>query len=98
MPELPEVEVAARSLAHWALGRRVKAVTVGDRRTLDGGKPAALAALVGARLETVERIGKNLLLSFRRSKAEQVGVWSHLGMTGKWVRRRPADPPPRFAR
>jgi formamidopyrimidine-DNA glycosylase len=100
MPELPEVEVAARSLSAWARGRRVRAVTVTDRRTLDGGKPAALAALVGTRLESVERIGKNLLLTFRRGPPARqvVGVWSHLGMTGKWLRRAPAEPAPRFAR
>jgi formamidopyrimidine-DNA glycosylase len=97
MPELPEVEVAARSLSHWALGRQVRAVTVTDRRTLAGGKPAALAALVGTRLHTIERRGKNLLLTFR-ARSGPIGVWSHLGMTGKWVRRTPADPPPRFAR
>jgi formamidopyrimidine-DNA glycosylase len=100
MPELPEVEVAARSLNHWARGRRVRTVTVTDKRTLDGGEPAALAALVGTRLESVERIGKNLLLTFRGGAAAKatVGVWSHLGMTGKWLRREPDDPAPRFAR
>lgn len=97
MPELPEVEVAARSLSHWAVRRHVRAVTVTDRRTLAGGKPAALAALVGARLETIERRGKNLLLTFR-GRSGPVGVWSHLGMTGKWVCRAPKDPAPRFAR
>jgi len=103
MPELPEVEVAARSLAHWARGRRVRAVTVTDRRTLDGDKPASVLALVGTRMNGVERIGKNLLLTFGAAKRApaaktNVGVWSHLGMTGKWLRRPPADPPPRFAR
>lgn len=109
MPELPEVEVAARSLAHWARGRRVRAVSVSDRRSLDGGLPAALSVLVGARLKEVERVGKNLLLTFtaprtsagakaKTKTSPAVGVWSHLGMTGKWVRRRPGDPPPRFAR
>ena len=100
MPELPEVEVAARSLSHWARGRRVRAVSVTDKRTLDGGKPAALAVLVGTRLAGVERIGKNLLLTFRAGTAakQPVGVWSHLGMTGKWLCRTPDDPAPRFAR
>jgi formamidopyrimidine-DNA glycosylase len=45
----------------------------------------------------VERVGKNLLLTFRGGGGP-VGVWSHLGMTGKWVRRAPDEPPPRFAR
>ena len=98
MPELPEVEVAARNLARWAKGRRLRAVTASDQRTLGGGTKAALKALAGSRLTAVDRLGKNLLLTFSAGKKPRVGVWSHLGMTGKWVRRAPADPAPRFAR
>jgi len=98
MPELPEVEVAARNLTRWARGRRVRAVAASDARTLGGGRPAALKALVGARLTEIERRGKNLLLTFTPGGKKQLGVWSHLGMTGKWVRRAPADVAPRFAR
>jgi formamidopyrimidine-DNA glycosylase len=97
VPELPEVEVAARNLRRWAGGRTVAAVAVGDRRTVAPARPAALQALVGTRLATVERQGKNLLLTFKRGKA-RTGVWSHLGMTGKWLRRAPADAAPRFSR
>lgn len=107
MPELPEVEIAARNLTHWARGRRVKAVEAIEPRTLGRDKPAALRALVGKRLATVERLGKNLLLTFVSgtvtvtTKAKHpIGVWSHLGMTGKWLRRAPDNPlpAPRFAR
>src|SRR5262245_32188856 len=98
MPELPEVEVAARNLARWAEGRRVRAVACSDPRALGGGKPAALRALVGMRLGSVERIGKNLLLTFAARGRDAVGVWAHLGMTGKWVRRDTKEAPPRFAR
>ena len=101
MPELPEVEVAARNLARWARGRRVRAVAASDPRSLGGGRAAALKALVGTRLAEVERRGKNLLLTFAAGAKKNdptVGVWSHLGMTGKWVRRAPAEPPPRFSR
>jgi len=98
MPELPEVEVAARNLARWAQGRRVRAVTATDPRSLGEGGVAALKALVGARLKAIERRGKNLLLTFASGAKRQLGVWSHLGMTGKWVRRTPADEAPRFSR
>ena len=98
MPELPEVEVAARNLRRWGLGRRVRAIAVDPRaaRILRPEGPRALARLRGARLEEVRRTGKNLLLTLApagRSK-QKLGVWSHLGMTGKWVRRRAADPAP----
>lgn len=105
MPELPEVEVAARNLTRWASGRRVKAVESIERRALGGDKPGALHALVRKRLATVERLGKNLLLTFTTGRGlgttmgkRPVGVWSHLGMTGKWLRRTPDDPAPRFSR
>lgn len=98
MPELPEVELAARNLTRWARGRRVRAVAASEPRALGGGRPAALKVLVGARLTELERRGKNLLLTFAIGAKKQVGVWSHLGMTGKWVRRAPADAAPRFSR
>jgi len=100
MPELPEVEVAARNLRRWALGRKLRAVRA-DRsaaRILRPASPRALGALAGARLEEVGRRWKNLLLTLTTPKGEPVGVWSHLGMTGKWLRRRGRAPAPRFAR
>jgi len=105
MPELPEVEVAARNLRRWALGRRIRWVTAerGAARILRPASPQALAALAGARVEDVRRRGKNLLVTLSRpkgggSRGGSIGVWSHLGMTGKWLRRRAAEPAPRFAR
>jgi formamidopyrimidine-DNA glycosylase len=100
MPELPEVEVAARNLRRWALGRKVRAIDF-DRRAARILRPAsarALGVLTGARFEDVRRRGKNLLLTLARAKRESIGIWSHLGMTGKWLRRRASEPPPRFAR
>ena len=71
MPELPEVEVAARNLRRWALGRKVRAVA---RRSRRRPHPAAglgarrWAALAGARFEEVRRRGKNLLLTLATPK------------------------------
>ena len=99
MPELPEVEVAARNLRRWGVGRRVSGTTA-DPRAARIFRPAtarALARLRGARLDEVRRIGKNLLLTFEppgKRGAAPLGVWSHLGMTGKWVLRRAGDPAP----
>src|SRR5947207_9626727 len=107
MPELPEVEVAARNLRRWSVGRRVRAVRAGRNaaRILRPGSPRALGTLAGARFQDVERRGKNLLITLAkpdrqpaRGRSLLIGVWSHLGMTGKWLRRRARDPEPRFAR
>ena len=46
----------------------------------------------------MRRIGKNLLLTLvprtGKGTAAPLGVWSHLGMTGKWLRRTAKDPAP----
>ncbi len=97
MPELPEVEIAARNLRRWAAGHRVRG-TESDPRAARVFRPAAarvLARLRGARVDEVRRVGKNLLLTLTpgRRGGPKLGVWSHLGMTGQWVRRRAGDPP-----
>jgi formamidopyrimidine-DNA glycosylase len=105
MPELPEVEVAARNLERWALGRRVTAVRAARSRILRPASPARLTALRGARFTDVRRVGKNLLITLAAKTpgkaaagGRAIGLWSHLGMTGKWLHRRAQDPPPRFSR
>jgi formamidopyrimidine-DNA glycosylase len=100
MPELPEVEVAARNLRRWATGRAIRRVQADGRasRIFRPASARALGGLAGARFEAVRRIGKNLLVTLARANGDKAGVWSHLGMTGKWVRRRGGDPTPRFGR
>lgn len=100
MPELPEVELAARNLRRWAEGRRVLAVEwdPAARRIFRPATPAAFArAVEGARLAAIDRIGKHLLLRLVRARAP-LGVLAHLGMTGKWVRREGAEPAPHHSR
>ncbi len=93
MPELPEVEHARRTLEEWLVGTRLTRVTVHDARILDAGiRPAhVIAALEGRRVQAVERRGKWLRIALDRG-----AVFSHLGMTGKWVKARPDDEPVRF--
>lgn len=97
MPELPEVEVAARNLRRWAGKKTIRAVRA-DRRAARLFRPAtpkAVEALGGARFQEIRRVGKNLLLTLAaRGAGRTLGVWSHLGMTGKWLRRAARDPAP----
>jgi formamidopyrimidine-DNA glycosylase len=95
VPELPEVEIAARNLRAWAEGKAVRAVIVHDPRVVEA--PAAEAfvrALKGRRIEAIDRRGKWLRLRLDDGSR----VFSHLGMTGKWVRRAPEAEPEPFER
>jgi formamidopyrimidine-DNA glycosylase len=101
MPELPEVEIAARNLRAWTKDRAVDAVEV-DRRARYVFRPAGPAAfaraLAGARFRSIRRIGKNLLVSLEKGRAP-LGLLAHLGMTGKWLHRDGgAGESPRFSR
>ncbi len=89
MPELPEVEHAARTLRLWlAEGPVVRAWAGPTRVFRAGGRRLFERRLPGRCLASVDRRGKILLLSFDGG----VGLLCHLGMTGKWVRR-PARAP-----
>jgi formamidopyrimidine-DNA glycosylase len=100
MPELPEVEWAARQLRRWLRGRRVASVACDPRarRLFRPGTPASFArALRGARIVAVARHGKQLLLTLATPRGP-LGVNAHLGMTGKWTRRAAGAPAPAHAR
>lgn len=104
MPELPEVEVAARNLRRWSAGRRIRRARpgAGAGRIFRPAGPRALEALAGARFRDVGRRGKNLLVTLNggadSTHDRAIGIWSHLGLTGKWLHRGAADPEPRSAR
>jgi formamidopyrimidine-DNA glycosylase len=97
MPELPEVEFARRSWQRWAKNRRVRSVEAAPSRVLRPATPRALEVLRGATFVAFDRRGKNLLLTARKNR-KPIGLWSHLGMTGKWLRRARGQEPPRFVR
>ncbi len=94
MPELPEVEIAARQLHGWLVGRLLVDVELLDPGLLSGAwaarGPAALQPLVGARVDAVGRRGKNLLI-----RVGGLCLHLHLRMTGQLVR---GFDLPRFAR
>jgi formamidopyrimidine-DNA glycosylase len=96
MPELPEVEVAARNLRRWMTGRKIHSVEPreGSARIFRPAKPAAMEALAGTKFLDLRRVGKNLLITLD-SRSGRIGLWSHLGLTGKWLHRpSDADEPP----
>jgi formamidopyrimidine-DNA glycosylase len=101
VPELPEVEIAARNLRRWAEGRRIDRART-DARAARIFRPADRAsfarAIAGSRLVRVDRRGKHLLVTLEDRRGRPLGLWSHLGMTGKWVWRASADPAPPHSR
>ncbi|WP_406280652.1 bifunctional DNA-formamidopyrimidine glycosylase/DNA-(apurinic or apyrimidinic site) lyase [Nocardia sp. NBC_00881] len=92
MPELPEVEVVRRGLAEHVVGRVVQSVAITHprsvRRHLEGAADLA-ARLTGLKVESAERRGKFLWLTFDDPEAALV---VHLGMSGQMLVQ-PADAP-----
>jgi formamidopyrimidine-DNA glycosylase len=79
MPELPEVETVARSLAPL-VGRRVVSAELRSVRVLRGGDPDVMvAALAGRRIAGVERYGKFIVMPLEGGGYLTI----HLGMTGR---------------
>jgi formamidopyrimidine-DNA glycosylase len=82
MPELPEVEIARRTLERWLGGSAVIGAEADRTRVFRAGGRGAFGRFRG-RLARADRHGKLLLVSLDSGQ----GFLSHLGMTGKWVRR-----------
>lgn len=89
MPELPEVETARRHLAEWLDGASIERARVTDGRLVVDGSAAAFArALSKTKVADIERRGKWLKIA----TSEGARLFSHLGMTGKWVKRSVDEP------
>src|SRR4051812_16370226 len=89
MPELPEVEIARRNLTRWLRGATITLAHAPDRRIVRDAAPITFVrALVGRVVVAVGRRGKWL-----RVELQDGGLFfSHLGMSGKWVRRGVDEP------
>ena len=93
MPELPEVELARRSVDARLGGHRIVDARVLDTAVLIGADADDFrAALMGARVGASERIGKNVLVHLEDGSPR--ALWFHLGMTGHvvWAERDAAVP------
>ena len=79
MPELPEVETVARSLAPL-VGRRIVAAEFRSLRILRGGDPDGMAfRLAGRRIAGIKRYGKFIVMPLEGGGY----ILIHLGMTGR---------------
>ena len=94
MPELPEVEHAARVLRVAALGKTVRDVRVLHRAQRRHLPSRAVARIRGARIVGVDRRGKHQLLSL--STGDTLVV--HFRMTGDWLVDDVIVPVPKYAR
>jgi formamidopyrimidine-DNA glycosylase len=95
MPEIPDVEVARRKLDRWIGGASIVAAHSKDRHVMRPKAPSALArALVGRSVREVARRGKWIRIALEDGGR----LFSHLGMTGDWVRRDAGAPAERFER
>lgn len=94
MPELPEVEKAARALARAALGKTVASVRP-IHPSLKRRFPSASARRAkGKRVESIERRGKHQLLNLDSGDT----IVIHFRMNGDWEIGTVDDPLDRFAR
>lgn len=82
MPELPEVETVARTLAPQVLGRRISAPRILDPKAIQAGREL-LPRLEGARIEAVRRRAKLLLIDAACADNEPLSLAFHLKMTGR---------------
>ncbi|HYG82210.1 MAG TPA: bifunctional DNA-formamidopyrimidine glycosylase/DNA-(apurinic or apyrimidinic site) lyase [Pyrinomonadaceae bacterium] len=92
MPELPEVELVARSLERLVGGRRILAARLLRERLAPDSSPRAFArSLRGAQINSVGRRGKHILAHLDNGRV----LITHLRMTGRFLYLPPAAPLPR---
>jgi len=91
MPELPEVETIARTLAPDVVGRDILGVAAPDPSALHPDQQSFAALVAGRRIEAVGRRGKLLLLRLH----DQGVIAVHLRMTGRVMAYGPGQEPDR---
>ena len=83
MPELPEVETVANGVNARVRGRRITQVwTSGKPQTFKSPETEIAAALSGAKIESVRRVGKTIVMTVVR-EGTTTEFLVHLGMTGR---------------
>jgi formamidopyrimidine-DNA glycosylase len=95
MPELPEVETIARTLACEVESRLILGVEVLDESAVVPAPSAFRELALGRRIATVARRGKLLLLHLQAGGGKDGGVIAvHLRMTGRVLALQPGPEPP----
>lgn len=82
MPELPEVETVARTLAPRVEGRKISDIRILREQTLEAGT-GLVPVLRGGRILGVRRRAKLLLLDAQSARGRALCVAFHLKMTGR---------------
>ncbi len=93
MPELPDVELARRDLHRWLRGAEIRAARATDAY-ITRGSSSFNRGLAGSAVKEVRRRGKWLCVDLE----DGARIFSHLGMTGRWVRVDDDAPVQRFER
>ena len=92
MPELPEVELVARSLERLVAGRRILSARLLRERLAPDTSPRSFArSLRGAQINSVGRRGKHILAHLDNGRV----LITHLRMTGRFLYLPPAAPLPK---
>jgi formamidopyrimidine-DNA glycosylase len=92
MPELPEVETIAAGVHARVHGQRIVRVwTSGKPQTFKSPEDEIARALTGARIESVRRVGKTIVMTVQRNK-NPTELLIHLGMTGRLLVSAPEIP------
>lgn len=94
VPELPEVERAARALRAAIEGATLQSVDVLHPSLRRRVSRTVLRSLAGSRVNSVERRGKHQLVHLNDGRVVHV----HFRMNGDWVIDAVSEPMPRFAR
>lgn len=81
MPELPEVETIKRQLNKEISGKKITAVEVLSEKTLKTPKVQFLKYTIGAKVKSMERRAKLLILNLNNGWS----ILTHLKMTGQYV-------------
>ncbi|HEX8652977.1 MAG TPA: bifunctional DNA-formamidopyrimidine glycosylase/DNA-(apurinic or apyrimidinic site) lyase [Pyrinomonadaceae bacterium] len=94
MPELPEVELVARALGRLVTARTILSAKLLRPRLAPDSTPREFARLLrGARIESVGRRGKHILIMLERGLV----LVTHLRMTGRFLYLPTDAPLPKFA-
>ncbi len=86
MPELPEVETVARSLARHITGDTIERIWLGEKpEPLKSSAREIAETVEGTRILGARRVGKQIVIDLERPGAEsEVRQWIiHLGMSGR---------------
>jgi formamidopyrimidine-DNA glycosylase len=98
LPELPEVEIIARELNRWIVGRTIRRFHASWERQIKPSITVVQSALQGATITQVTRRGKWIVFHICRRTATAQVLLIHLRMSGRIVRESASSDVPEHVR